>query len=349
MTAAADQPPSPAFLEVVEPGLLTSVQDAGRFLHRDLGVPLAGACDAAGLAVANLVIGNRTGDAALECTLLGPELLALADGVIGLGGADLGATIHPSGRHLLPGRAHRIAAGERIAFEAPAEPAGCRAYLAVPGGIDVPPILGSRSTSLVGAFGGYEGRPLRAGDRIAAIGPRSRGIDPAARWPGTPTPRPMTAPLRMLAAPGLTSPASAVASAAAAAFLERSIWHVAIASDRRGIRLDGPPTGVEIDAAAPSHGVMPGAVQLTPSGQPLVLLPDCGTTGGYPVIGVVIAADLWRLGQAAPGAPISFEITDAETARLAAQELRAWLADGERRLRSDSSNSWDDLADDARG
>jgi biotin-dependent carboxylase-like uncharacterized protein len=339
----------PPLLEVTAAGLLTTIQDGGRFGHRDVGVPVAGACDPVGLAIANLVIGNRADDAAIECTLLGPELLALEDVVVGLGGADLGAMLGRTGRRLVPGRAHRLMAGDRITFGAGAEADACRAYLAVPGGIDVPVILGSRSTSLVGAFGGFEGRPLRAGDPISALGWPGGRSDPAARWPGPLTPRPMSAPVRVLAVAGIGAATPSADATEALAALERSSWRVAAASDRRGIRLDGPPIGNAGDAAAPSHGVVPGTIQLTPSGQPIVLLPDCGTTGGYPVIGVVITADLWRLGQAAPGAAIAFEVVDHEVARHAASDLRGWIAEADRRIRSASADSWDDLAGDASG
>ena len=338
-----------AVLEVIAPGLLTTIQDTGRPGHRDLGVPIGGACDPVGLAVANLVIGNRPGDAAIECTLLGPELLVLDDTVVGLGGADLGARLDRGGRRLAPGRAHRVLAGERIVFEPGADADACRAYLAVRGGIDVPFVLGSRSTSLVGAFGGFEGRPLRAGDRLGAVNGQARRVDPTARWPGALTPRALSAPVRVLAVAGIGPASGSGSPAGPLAALARSEWRVAAASDRRGIRLDGPPIDEVGDASAPSHGVVPGTVQLTPSGQPIVLLPDCGTTGGYPVIGVVIAADRWRLGQAGPGTCIAFEIVDHEIARQATSELRSWIAEGERRIRSASADSWDDLAGDANG
>jgi biotin-dependent carboxylase-like uncharacterized protein len=347
--------------EVLAPGLLTMIQDAGRFGHRDEGVPAAGACDPVGMAVANLLIGNDAGDAALECTILGPELEVLREAVIGLGGADLEASVQPGGRRMRPGRAHHVRPGERIVFhadltagsgvgaEAGTEAAGCRAYLAVPGGIDAPLVLGSRSTSLVGGFGGLEGRPLRAGDRIAMLGRPGRRPDPAARWPDTPLPGRPDAPIRVLPGPGVTAThgaGDADLDLVATELFGRS-WRVGSASDRRGLRLDGPAIAAAGDAAAPSHGVLPGTVQLTPLGQPLVLLNDGGTTGGYPVIGVVIAADLWRLGQARPGAGIRFEPTDPRAAIEAAVELREWLAAGGQRIRAAATDSWDDLADDA--
>ena len=336
-----------SFLEVLAGGLLTTIQDRGRFDHRDEGVPVAGACDPIGLAVANLIIGNAPAAAALECTILGPELLVLADGIVGLGGADLGAMLQPGARPVLPGSAKGVRAGDRIVFGERPLGAGCRAYLAVPGGIDVPVVLGSRSTSLVGAFGGLDGRPLRSGDRLARNDAGSRGsVGRGVSWKGPHTPRAFAAPIRVLPGPALTVPGSE--SRSAAAFLTTT-WRVAAASDRRGLRLDGPPIRSNLDSAAPSHGVLPGTIQVTPSGQPLVLLNDAGTTGGYPVIGVVIAADLWRLGQARPGATLQFEATTNSLARAAALELRDWLATRAERLAARSGDAWDDLADDAGG
>ncbi len=345
-------------LDVDDGGFLTTVQDLGRFGHQDEGVPVAGACDEVGLAIANLVIGNPAGAAAIECTIIGPELVVRRDLVVGIGGADLGITAEPGGRHLEPGRSHRLAAGERLAFGRGPLDDGCRTYLALPGGVDVPEVLGSRSTSLVGAFGGLEGRLLRAGDAIGAIG--AIGADgaggssgapgpPDARWPGPQTPRPIDARVRVRPGPAgrFERPGQDRDVDAGLAALVTTAWRVAAASDRRGLRLDGPPLPGSGDASAASQGVLPGTIQVTPSGQPLVLLRDGGTTGGYPVAGVVIAADLWRLGRVRPGGPIEFELIDAESARAAATEHRAWLAAGAQRLRANTPDAWDHLADEA--
>lgn len=344
-----------AVLEVTASGLLTTVQDRGRPDHRDEGVPVAGACDPVGLAVANLVIGNVAEAAAIECTILGPGLVALEDAVIGLGGADLGARIEPGGRRLAPGRAHRLWVGDRVAFAAEPPGDGCRAYLAVAGGVDVPAVLGSRSTSLVGGFGGLDGRPLRERDRILAAQPGRRIRNHLPRWPGPLTPWPLDAPIRVLPGPSRghdrsgAGPGAAAGTNVEAMALVATAWQVASASDRRGLRLDGPPIPSAMGAAAPSHGVLPGTIQLTPSGQPLVLLNDGGTTGGYPVIGVVITADLWRLGQARPGTSLRFAWTNAAAASAASVELRSWLVAAGHRLAIDDGDAWDDLADDARG
>jgi len=304
-------------LEILEPGLLTTVQDLGRRGREHLGVPRAGAADSLAIAGANLLAGNDRAAAALECTLVGPTFRALQALGIGLAGADLGAVVTPGGRRLEPWRRHRLDPGEVVDLEAPGdESTGCRAYVAIEGGIDVPVVLGSRSTSLVGAFGGLEGRQLRSGDvlRIRADAEPSATSDDADGARATELHDRWVA-LRSRGSVGVL-PGPAVRddpdAAAALAALVRRAWTVSGHSDRRGLRLEtaDEPLISGTGADRPSHGVLPGAIQLTPSGQPLVLMPDAGTTGGYPVIGVVRTADLPALGQLVPGAEIRFVLAD---------------------------------------
>ncbi|HLX34393.1 MAG TPA: biotin-dependent carboxyltransferase family protein [Candidatus Limnocylindrales bacterium] len=304
-------------LQVIEPGLLTTVQDLGRRGFEHLGVPRSGAADARSLALANALIGNDEGDAALEATLLGPTLRATRQITIGLAGADLAPVAQPGHRRLAVGQAHRLEPGEVLeCTEAGDEDRGCRLYIAVGGGIDVPTVLGSRSTSLIGSFGGFEGRPLRTRDLIDARAASAAGGGPP---DGRPDRRPgavaqgsaaSDTPMLVLAGPAAAEPGGAERLAR---FLD-VVWTVGIQSDRRGLRLEvGPRSDVELGRLAvagdrSSAGVAPGAIQLTPSGQPIVLMPDAGTTGGYPVIAVVASADVWRLGQLAPGAPARFRL-----------------------------------------
>ena len=291
-------------LEVLEPGLLTTVQDGGRPGFTDLGVPVGGACDPWSLAVANLVAGNSASDAALEITLAGPELLVLRRCVVALAGAELGAHVVEERRAILPGTAHLVHPGTRIAFNgASRDDSGARAYLAVAGGVDVPVVLGSRGTSLVGGFGGLDGRPLRRGDRIVPARPDDIGA--AGRvWPTT---IPLDLPLgtvRILAPP----PALGRPLEGAFEALMDGDWRVGSASDRQGLRLEGPALPVDARAAGllPSRGVLPGAVQVPADGRPIVLLADAQTVGGYPVAGVVPATDLPIIAQLRPGARFRF-------------------------------------------
>ena len=333
--------PEPLF-EVVDGGLQTTIQDAGRPGHGAMGVPRGGACDATSLAIANLLVGNAPDVAALEATVVGPELLAICDVVIGLAGADLGALTMPSGRHLPSGAAHALRAGERLALPGAATLAdwGCRAYLAVPGGFAGDIVLGSAATSLVGAFGGLDGRALRAGDRLASGGDRGDEMARAGegRWPAD-----LRLPLpgdgiAILAGPD----AGSSAGRAALELLTRSTWAVASASDRRGLRLEGPALDLALAADGPSHGVPTGTIQVTPSGLPIVLLPDAGPTGGYPVLAVVASAALPLVGQVRPGTSMRFRLVSPGEARALERERRDILAAGAARL--GRGDPWDDLA-----
>jgi 5-oxoprolinase (ATP-hydrolysing) subunit C len=335
-------------LEVLEPGFLSTVQDGGRPAFTDLGVPVGGACDRWSLAVANLLLANPPDAAALEVTLSGPELRVLRRCVIGLAGADLGAHVVDEGRQIAPGTAHLVHAGTRIAFGAGGggpgsgggPEGGARAYLAVAGGIDVPPILGSRGTSLGGGFGGLDGRPLRHGDRI--VGKRPDDVAAAGRrWPGRVA---MTLPagsIRLLPAP----PTLARPVAGAFEALLGSRWRVAPASDRMGLRLEGRalPANLRTAGALPSRGVIPGAVQVPPGGAPIVLLMDAQTVGGYPVAGVVPTVDLPILGQLRPGAGFRFLATTLTDARAAQLAQRRDLAEAARLLAN--TEDWYAVAD----
>ena len=299
--------PEPLF-EVIAPGLLTTVQDnAGRHGFGDLGVPISGACDPWSLAVANALLANEPGAAALECTLLGPELRALRGVTVAITGADLQAEVRPSGRRIVPGSTAWLRTGEVLTLPAAAD-TGARAYIAVPGCVDVPVVLGSRSTCLVAAFGGFEGRALRPGDLISAAA-GDHGSPDGLRWPGEATSF-GGGTVRIL--PGPDSSPSLLAALAA-----RS-WTVSPSSDRRGVRLIGetlvPPSTA---GERLTTGVLPGTVQLPPDGQPIVLLADAQPTGGYPVIGVVVEADVAIVGQLAPLDDVRFEIVDADAARVA--------------------------------
>jgi antagonist of KipI len=319
-------------LEVLEAGLLSTIQDAGRPEWTHLGVPIGGACDPWSLAVANLLVGNDPGAAALEMTLAGPVLAVGSDIVIGVAGADLGGVDRASGRPLAPGRTHRLAAGATVAFPGGAE-GRARAYLSVAGGFDVPAVLGSRSTTLAGGFGGLDGRPLRPGDRLVGAPPAAGLAIADLVWPALPDDKPGDAggePVRVV-----RGPAEGVDE------LIAREWTVASGSDRVGLRLEGPPIARHGAGAMLSHGVVFGAVQLPPDGLPIVLLADHQTTGGYPVPAVVISVDRPRIGQLRPGATVTFVEVDEPTAVAALARQRTALRRGATLLRE--AVGWDDL------
>jgi len=293
-----------AALEVLEPGLLTSVQDAGRSGWRRLGVGGAGAADALALVRANEALGNAPGAAALECTLAGPALLFQRPVRFALAGADLGAQLLrsdlgawpvPSGSAVLarPGNVLRFA-GRR---------AGCRAIIAFENGLDVPEVLGSRSTDLGSAFGGWHGRALVSGDRLGLL--PSRGAVPREQAAGT---RASRATVHVVLGPQ----AERLEPDAVRSFLSET-WRVGASSDRVGCRLEGPRLRHRGTAEIVSDGMLPGSVQVPPDGRPIVMLADAPTTGGYAKLATVVSADLPALAQLVPGeGELRFEVVARE-------------------------------------
>ncbi len=327
-------------LEVVDPGLLAAIQDGGRLDHPDLGVPRSGACDPWSLAVANILVGAAPTAPAIEVTIGGAVFRAAEPCVVGLAGAGLGARVVGQTTRAVPaGSTIALAAGDRL--ELPGGGKGTRAYLSLHGGLAIPSALGSASTLASAGLGGIGGRALRAGDLVRATADRAAmpGAAPGCVWPRLaedPAER-AGQPLRVLAGPDLTMTGPGALDSLAA----RS-WIVSPQSDRMGLRLDGQPIVPDRHGDLLTHGVVPGAVQLLPTGQPVALLVDAQPTGGYPVIAAVITADLPLLGQLRPGDRVGFEIVDLEHAVDALRRQRAALADGARLVRADMP--WEDLA-----
>jgi biotin-dependent carboxylase-like uncharacterized protein len=293
-------------IEIVRAGPLATVQDLGRPGWRDRGLSLCGALDDLALQAGNLLVGNAPDAAGLEFTLGGATLRFHADSCIAITGTDADAQL--DGRPVRPWWRQRVRAGQTLKLAAPRE--RMRSYVAVAGGVDVPVALGSRSTDLKAHFGGLAGRALRDGDCLplhtaAALPSRSVGMRPPA-W---------DASVRALPGPEHDDfPADAFWGAD---------WAVTPQSNRMGYRLAGPVLARERGTELASHGVLPGVVQMPPSGQPIVLLADAQTTGGYPKIAVVIRADLWKLAQLPLGARLRFVRCTPDEARAAlrAQQL----------------------------
>lgn len=281
-------------IEVIEGGLVTTVQDLGRVGYRRFGVSAAGVLDAPSAARANAAAGNAADAALLECAVVGPTLRVLRPVRLAVAGADLGALLERSdlGDWPVPPATSVLArAGNVLRFAGRAS--GCRAYVAFAGGLDVPVLLGSRSTDLTASFGGHEGRALRAGD-LLAIGPASgapRAI-PAAGWTGGDD----VVTVRVVPAPQEDHFASATIDRFLAAE-----WSVATTSDRAACRLAGPRLHHAGPAEIASEGMVAGSIQVPPDGQPIVMLADGPTTGGYPKIATVVSADLPLLAQLLPG------------------------------------------------
>ena len=300
-------------IEILRAGPLTTVQDLGRPGWRDRGLSLCGALDEFALQAGNLLVANPPGAAGLEFTL-GPATLRFdADSCIALTGTDADADASLDGRPVRPWWRLAVRAGQTLKIAAPRE--RMRSYLAIAGGIALPPALGSLSTDLKAGFGGLDGRALRDGDRLplnppAALPGRTVGMRPP-EW---------TPAVRVL--PG---PEHEDFSAAARKAFWAADWTVTPQSNRMGYRLAGPALSRERGEELPSHGVLPGVIQVPPSGQPIVLLADAQTTGGYPKIGVVIRADLWKLGQVRLGASLRFVPCTHDEAITALHEQRLQL------------------------
>lgn len=295
-------------IEVLRAGLCDLVMDQGRPGRAALGVPVGGAADPAALAAANRLVGNDAAAAGLEIVMGGPRLAFPQGGVVALAGARFAAT-RSSGAPVAWDETLVLAAGESLSLGEAV--AGCRCWLAIGGGLDVPRMMGSRSTFLPGGFGGFQGRALRAGDTLACGIPAGavhvcRADAPAFE---------RETPLRVV--PG---PQAALFDDAGLAAFFSGTYQVQAASDRRGLRLQGPAV-THRRSELPSQGVVPGAVQVPPEGQPIILGWDGPVTGGYPVVAGVIAVDRPRLAQLRPGDAVRFMTIEREAAiALAAGE-----------------------------
>jgi antagonist of KipI len=287
-------------LKVLAPGLLTTVQDTGRFGYGRYGVAPSGALDRYALRAANLLVDNPETAAGLEITLAGFGAEALVDAAVAITGGDLKPRIN--GKIVGSWRSHRLKKGDRLQFGT-AE-TGCRAYLAVGGSIAVAPVMGSRSTNLGSGFGGFEGRGLRTGDILRSESPvlhlRSAGRQFCR------TDLPPYADYRCLRV--LPGPQQDQFSDAGWNVFLRSVYTVSPQSDRTGIRLSGPAVEFRAGVAESivSEGIIDGAIQVPGDGQPIIVLSET-VSGGYRKIATVVAADLHRLGQLAPGHRVQFQ------------------------------------------
>ena len=280
-----------AMFEVINPGPLCTVQDAGRHGWARLGVGHSGAADRPAYELANRLVGNEPGTAALECTFGGLDLRLHTALVVAITGAPAPAIVTDG-----PPLAHQhpvaMPAGARIALKPP--PTGLRTYVGIRGGIDVAPVMGSRSTDTLSGVGPP---PLRPGDLLAV------GADPGTEVPTVAAPPRPLANTPIALWPG---PRRDWFDNATADLLVREPYVVQSASNRVGVRLAGAPLLRLVLSELPSEGLIEGAIQVPAEGQPVVFLADHGTTGGYPVIAVVDPTDIARVAQARPGDALTF-------------------------------------------
>jgi biotin-dependent carboxylase-like uncharacterized protein len=305
--------------EVLEPGILTTVQDLGRYGFSQFGVPPSGALDSFALRVGNLLVGNKEEEASLEITVMGLKLKAMREIVIAITGGDLSPNLN--GEPLDTWRTHILVEGDILAFKKLR--AGCRCYLAVSGGFLVPKIMGSRSTYLSGRFGGIEGRPLRRGDILY-----------------TPD---LSPPLNKL---GLRFPNDWISSFENEVLLKvipgpqdhhftekglqvffSSSYLVTPQCDRMGIRLDGQriERRTHVEESIISEALIPGAIQVPGDGKPIIILTEL-VTGGYTKIATIISTDLGKVAQLKPGDRVRFEPISIEEAHLLLREQEELLS-----------------------
>lgn len=310
--------PQPAQIHVLKGGWLTTVQDLGRYGHQHFGISVSGAMDSFSTIVANRLVGNPDQAAVLELTLKGPELEFERHAVVAITGADLSPTVNGSAVPMW--RSLVISHGSRMSFGLPRS--GARAYLAVAGGIEVPQMLGSRSTHYASATGGLGGRPLKQGDQLYC-GKPAQSVE---RFIGTRLPDELiphyerSVTLRLI--PG---PQQSFFGEKALTTLIGSCYSISPQSDRMGYRLSGPRIISTGSAQFISDGTVMGALQIPSDGQPILLMADRQTTGGYPKIAAVMSADLPLAAQLAPGDRITFARCTLSQAQTVLRRQRARL------------------------
>ena len=302
---------NPACISITKAGIQTTVQDLGRSGLRDLGISQAGALDRQSLILANKLVGNPEYCAGLEMVIGPVEIQFHRDSWFALCGANFAAEL--DGKSIAKAWRHQARAGQSLLLRGAHKEA--RAYLAIDGGIAVAEILGARATDLQAGFGGHEGRALRKGD-ILPLGPaqnigRSIGVQQRI-W--TPEVRAIRGPEFMQF------------DACARKKFWQEAWKVSSHSNRMAFRLSGDSLQRSESGDMLSHAVLPGVVQVPANGQPIVLLADCQTTGGYPRIATVIEADLWKIAQTPIGQHFCFVEVDIATALDAQKKWQRELA-----------------------
>ena len=315
-------------IEVIKPGLATSVQDAGRPGYYNIGIPLSGALDQYALRAANLLVGNEAGAAVLEATLLGPELAFRAPAIIAVTGAEAAPKVNGEARPL--NESFAVRTDDRLTFDF--MKVGARIYIAVAGGIDVPPVLGSRSTYALGALGGFAGRKLAAGDVLPVGKARADGRAGRALAGDLVPTYPKSLELRVLT--GLYF--HRLTDEAARTFFEDT-WTVAPEADRIGYRYRKgralafrerkQPFGAGSDPSNIVDAGYPyGSIQVPGGLEPIILHRDAVSGGGYAMIGTVISADMDRIAQMQPNNLARFVQVDMDAALKARAEYKGRIA-----------------------
>lgn len=296
-----------AKIKIVKPGLLTTLQDQGRIGFQQFGVPQSGAMDLYSLRLANLLVGNYRHEAALEMTLVGPQIGFEDKRIFAVTGADMGPRLN--GRPIRSYQAIMAHRGDVLEFGHVKE--GCRGYLALEGGFSIKPVMGSKATYLRGGFGGYGGRALKEGDEIPlnpwnTLNDHWRKVIPSGMVPSFSGIK----RIRVIMGPE----EEAFTEKGIEQFLQGT-YGLSPQSDRMGFRLTGPKIEHRQGADIISGGINLGAIQVPGEGMPIIMLSDRQTTGGYTKIANVISVDIPLLAQLKPGDKISFEAIKVEEAQ----------------------------------
>lgn len=312
-------------IEIEQSAALNTVQDSGRTAWRHLGVSVSGVMDPLALRAGNILLGNDENAAAIEVQMFPFRVRFHADTSIAITGADCRAQL--DGVELPAWWGCSVKRGQVLELRYPRS--GARGYLCIAGGIDVPSVMGSRSTALRGSFGGFEGRPLQRGDRLACgstdvtpLPASGIGLEPPEQAMPDTFPRNPQGLVQIRAIP---SGEYALFAADADRFWQQP-WQVSMQSNRTGYRLAGAPILPAKTVEMRSYGLIPGIVQVPPAGEPIIQLSDANTAGGYPKIACVIEEDLWQLGQVQPGQSIQLIESNAQEAIAVKQAIDRWLA-----------------------
>ena len=302
-------------IEILTSGVLNTVQDGGRRGYLASGLSRCGAMDRLAYEAGNALVGNRQDEASIEIAFF-PFRVRFGQATrFALTGAECGATLDG---HLLPPFWTRVAAAGQVLSLGPPR-RGARAYLAVAGGLALPPVMGSRATDAKGRFGGLEGRGLERGDRLATMqaptGPADAGF-------GAVLPVEQAGPRRVIEAAEYD-----IFDDDSRHALTAADWTVSSDANRLGYRLNGPTLRPRRPLELFSHGIVPGILQVPANGQPMIQLADANTCGGYPKIATVIEPDLWRVAQARVGEKLRFVLIDLDAAVSALNDQADWIAE----------------------
>jgi antagonist of KipI len=322
-----------AVFEVIEPGVLTTIQDLGRYGFSQFGVPSSGALDAFSLRVGNLLVGNREEEACLEITLMGLKIKALKEVVIAITGGDLSPALNEEPMDMW--RTHLLVEGDAIIFKKVR--AGCRAYLAVGGGFVVPKIMGSASTYLSGNFGGLEGRRLRRGDILYTLDISSSLNRLGLRFPSDW----ILSPEKEVLLRVIPGPQDHHFTEKGYQIFCSSIYQVTPQCDRMGVRLEGPPIErrPDVEESIISEGLIPGAIQVPGDLRPIIILTEL-VSGGYTKIATIISTDLPKVAQLKPGDRVRFKTISIEASHDLLKEQEERLKGFKKIILQSNARSW---------